>query len=190
MQPWYRRLFSTSPRGESPQLAPGAAVEPPPPSWGSALLEFAQKSSRAQARCGALIEELERKLEGGFEELRQAVQSASGASVQPPLPWEELWDALDAIENAGRVPGSTLPAGVDEGLRRVLARLERFLAHAEMSRVVPVGDRPDGRLFRVVGTLEQPDLPEGVVARVVRAAIVRGDRVVREGEVLINRRMS
>ena len=50
------------------------------------------------------------------------------------------------------------------------------------------GEAPDGRLFRVVGAEPSAALPEGVVARVVRAAVLRGDEILREGEVIVTRR--
>jgi hypothetical protein len=50
-----------------------------------------------------------------------------------------------------------------------------------------VGIAPDGRHFRVVGVQPQPGDPEGLIARVVRAAVLQGEQVVREGEVLVTR---
>lgn len=153
------------------------------------MLELVQKSSRAQTRWGARLDDLACKLEGGFEELRQAARASAARTGVPPLPWEELWDAMDALDDAARLAGLGSLPGLEDGLRRTLARLDRFLAHVDMTRVSPVGaPAPDGRLFRVVGTLELSELPEGAVVRVARAAIVRGDRALREGEVLINRR--
>ncbi|HLL54778.1 MAG TPA: hypothetical protein VK447_14590 [Myxococcaceae bacterium] len=143
-----------------------------------------------QARSAARMEELERKVEGGFEALRQAARAPAAGDGLPLLPWEELWDAMDALEDAAQSPAAGASPGLEEGLRRVLGRLERFVGHARLERVATLGEHPDGRLFRVVGTLEHPGLAEGAVSRVVRAAIVRDGHAVREGEVLINRRAS
>jgi len=57
-----------------------------------------------------------------------------------------------------------------------------------LTRVAEAPGALDGRLFRAVGVVDRPDLADGAPAQVVRAAALVGERVVREGEVLINRR--
>lgn len=164
-----------------------------PPPWADGLAELLQKTSRAQARLGVRLDDLERKLEGGFTELRSSLAAAAvtpRASEALPARWDDLLDALDLLEEAARSLDEAAQSAQSEGLRRVLSRLEGFLEQCALRRVSPVGSAPDGKVFRVVGTSHRPDLPEGVVARVVRAAVLSGGRVVREGEVLTNRRPS
>ncbi|KFE62429.1 hypothetical protein DB31_4139 [Hyalangium minutum] len=155
-----------------------------PPAWAAPLAEAVQKSARAQARWGLQLEELERKLEGGFADLRSALLSSlsapPGAPSQVAPEWSELLDALDLLEEAIRLADPALAPG----LKGVVARLERSLSHAGMTRVAPLGQLPDGRLFRVVGTEPRPGLAEGSIARVVRAAVLRGGALLREGEAI------
>jgi hypothetical protein len=143
-----------------------------------------RKSSRAQARLSLQVEDLERKLEGGLAEWRGALSAlqgaASGVSSGPELPWAELLDARDLLEEAARVADLALAPG----LAGVTDRLDRFLAHAGLRRLAPLGQPPDGSLFRVVGTQPHSSLPEGVISRVVRAAVLRGEHLVREGEAI------
>jgi hypothetical protein len=72
----------------------------------------------------------------------------------------------------------------------VVARLEAFLANSGLTRLAPLGELPDGRLFRVVGNQTHSTLPEGSVARVIRAAVVRGEQLIREGEAITVRNPS
>ncbi|WP_158502048.1 nucleotide exchange factor GrpE [Vitiosangium sp. GDMCC 1.1324] len=136
---------------------------------------------------GLHVEDLERKLEGGLAELRGSLSSLRGATLgnssggEPR--WDELLDAMDLLEEASRVAD----AGLASGLMGVVARLERFLAHSGLTRLAPIGHVPDGRLFRIVGTQPHPSFAEGAIARVVRAAALRGDHRIREGEVIIVR---
>ena len=183
---WLRRLFIG--RSEVPGLPEATPPAESPPAWGTQLVEAVQKSSRAQARLALHVEDLERKLEGGLAELRGSLSSLRGAtsgnaSASEP-PWDELLDAVDLLEEASRVAADEALAS---GLRGVAARLERFLTSSGITRLASIGHIPDGRLFRIVGTQPHPSLAEGVMARVVRAAAVRGERLLREGEAIIVR---
>jgi hypothetical protein len=179
---WFRRLFSARP--EAPELPEETCSPESPPVWASALLDAVLKSSRAQARLALQVEDVDRKLEGGLAELRGSLFSrqgaAPGSAVEDEPRWEELLEALDLLDEATRVADSALAPG----LAGVAARLEGFLAHSGLTRLAPMGAPPDGRLFRVVGNQIHPTLPEGAVARVVRAAVVRGEQLFREGEVI------
>ncbi|MHB8874237.1 MAG: nucleotide exchange factor GrpE [Myxococcaceae bacterium] len=156
-----------------------------PPAWADELFELARKTARAQARLALKLEDLEAKVEGGFTELRQSARAAPAPASPTSLRWDDLLDAMDLLDEASR---SAADASVADGLRQVLARLERVLAQASLVRHATPGAAPDGRLFRVVGAHLEETLPDGVVSRVVRAAVLCGDRVLREGEVLTNRR--
>lgn len=184
---WLRRRFAA--HSKVPALPEAALPAASPPSWASALLEAVQKSSRAQARLALQVEDLDRKLEGGLAEWRSASaqkSAATGLSAGPEPRWEDLLDALDLLDEATRLADPALAPG----LAGVTDRLVRFLAHSGLTRLAPLAQPPDGRLFRVVGTQPYPSLVEGDVVRVVRAAVLRGEHLVREGEVITVRNPS
>ena len=175
--PWLARLFRRD------RALPETATASNEPTR-QELLEGMHRLARAQAKQGLRLEELESKLEGGFADLRAQLeeQQRPGGDVD----WSELLDAMDALDEAARVAATT--PEVAAGLRRVIERMGQFLAARGVERQVPVGRSPDARLFRVVGTETAPALPDGVVARVVRAAALRGAEILREGEVIVTRR--
>lgn len=186
---WLSNLFARSRPAED--LDPVAALPPPePPDWALELLEAVQKSARAQAKGAVRLEALEAKLEGGFADLRAALRDrpASPAASSPSPSPDPVLDALDLLDEAARALSASGSEAVVQGLRGVTARLERFLAEGGVTRLSQASSPLDGRTFRVVGTVQRPDLAEGEPALVVRAAARRGDRLVREGEVLVNRR--
>lgn len=183
---WLRRLFIG--RSRVPGLPGRSPPFESPPTWGTVLLDAVQKSSRAQARLALHVEDVERKLEGGLAELRGELSSLRGAtsgdSSGSEPPWGELLDALDLLEEASRVAAD---AALASGLMGVAARLERFLTSSGITRLASIGHIPDGRLFRIVGTHPHPSFAEGAIAHVVRAAAVRGEHLIREGEAIIVR---
>jgi len=184
---WLRRLFA------APALAPGlpghGLPAESPPAWATALLEAVQKSARAQARLALQVEDLERKLEGGLAEWRGSLSAqkgdAPGVAPGTELHWDELLDARDLLEEAARVADPVLASG----LAGVMERLDRFLSRAGLRRLASLGHPPDGRFFRVVGTQPHPNLAEGAISRVVRAAVLRGEHLVREGEAITVRNL-
>jgi molecular chaperone GrpE (heat shock protein) len=125
---------------------------------------------------------------GGLGDLRARV-SASPQETRVPekLAWDDLFDALDVLDRAIASARAPDPA-MAEGLAGIKNRIEGFLAGSHLCRVGAPGNPIDGRLFRVSGTVDLPGLPHGAIAQVVRAAVVRGHALVREGEVLANRR--
>lgn len=178
---WLTRLF----RRRSPDLP--AEPPPPAPDWAVSLLEAVQKVGRSQAKVTARIDGLESKLEGGFSDLRTTISamrpvSPEGAKLDPVL------DALDILDAARRTLTASGQVTAEQGLAGVTERIERFLGDSGLRRHAIAHDPLDGKLFRVVGTVERVDLPEGAPAEVVRAAALAGEHLVREGEVLVNRR--
>jgi hypothetical protein len=179
---WLRRLVGA--RSQIPELPEETLPPESPPAWADALLDAVQKCSRAQARMTLQVEDLERKLEGGLADLRSSLSAVKGAppggSDGSEPRWDEVLDALDLLHEAIHVADPALAPG----LAGVAARLERFLTHSGLTRLAPIGQPPEGRLFRVVGTQPHPSLSEGAIARVVRAAVLRGGHLVREGEAI------
>jgi molecular chaperone GrpE (heat shock protein) len=178
---WLSHLFT---RKSPPPLAETAPLVP---DWALELTEAVQKVGRSQAKVVARVEALESKLEGGFSDLRAAVTAAR------PVPASEanvdaVLDALDVLDAARRALRASGHALAEEGLAGVTERLERFLDGSGLSRRAAASAPLDGKVFRVVGTVERTDLPDGSPVEVVRAAALAGDRLVREGEVLVNRR--
>jgi molecular chaperone GrpE (heat shock protein) len=162
----------------------GWSAEEPRPPRVDELAELLQKSLRALTRVAITLEELERKVEGGFEDLRRSLTDATRGAEPADAGWYDVLDALDVL-------GHAMHAGCDPttlaGLHGIEERLARVLARAGIVRHGAAGAPLDGRLWRVVGSEPRPELPAGVVTRVVRAAATRGERVVREGEVIISR---
>lgn len=196
MASWISRIFgrfghrSIAPPSGQAEFADGQGEEEDaPPAWAEELGEMAQKVSRAMVRLSVRVEELERKVEGGFADLRAREQERR-QPVSPPSDLAPLLDALDLIDDALRALPPEDGASLGQGLRGIAARLERYLKAAGVRRFAAVGVQPDGRLFRVVGAADYNDLPEGAVVRVVRAAALVGDQVLREGEVVVARRMA
>jgi len=183
---WLTRLFR--PEQPDPPASAEAPVPEEPPEWALEMLEAIQKVGRAQAKAAARVEGLESKLEGGFADVRSAVAAARPATQSPKL--DPVLDALDILDEARRSLVAAGWAQFEQGLGGVTERLERFLVDFGLARRALATEPLDGRLFRVVGTVERLDLPDGAPAQVVRAAALAGDRVVREGEVLVNRRPS
>ena len=92
---------------------------------------------------------------------------------------------MDALEEAARL---TTDEAQVQGLRAVLDRLDRFLKRAGFERQTATGDTPDARRFRVVGTEASATLDPGKALRIVRAAVNRQGKLVREGEVIVSMR--
>jgi molecular chaperone GrpE (heat shock protein) len=182
---WFARLLGRGHRGDAAAPGSSALDQSQPTPAEREILDGLQKLTRVQAKLAMRVEELDSKLEGGFTDLRAGLEEVRPASADD-LDWAELLDALDLLAEAAR-QASAQPA-LSEGLAAVIARIDRFLSQAGIERLAVSGEAPDGRLFRVVGAETSAALPEGVVARVVRAAVLRGDEILREGEVIVSRR--
>jgi len=183
---WIRRLFEAHPEVHELPEATGSSQAPPP--WAAALAEGLQKSARAQARLTLQVEDLDRKLEGGLAELRGTLAAQKGVAAGVPSGaeprWDALLDALDLLDEAVRLADPALAPG----LVGVVTRLGSFLTHSGLMRLAPIGDPPDGRMFRVVGTEADSRFAEGAIVRVVRAAVLRGEHLLREGEAITVRK--
>jgi molecular chaperone GrpE (heat shock protein) len=156
----------------------GRAVESGGPASDASeqILDALKKQARANAKQSA-------RLESMLAEIDRRTKELAARRSEPASSYDDLFDALDALDAAM----TFAPPDLREGLARVAARLERFAERQGFSRVAARGVAPDPRLFRVVGVDPRGDSPAGTVNAIVRAAIVRGDQVVREGEVLVSR---
>jgi molecular chaperone GrpE (heat shock protein) len=172
-------------RSSNGTAEPASAGGDETPGWAALLLERLQTAIRAQSKASLRLDELERKLEGGFERIEGRL--ARGADADADL--GDLFDAADLLTEVIRTHSGRNPA-LAEGLAGVLDRLDRFFFAKKMQRMPAVGDIPDGASVRVVGTFSDPEVGPGAVTRVVRSAVLRGDTLIREGEVLVNLKSS
>lgn len=180
---WLRRRLAPPP-------LPSPEEERERPEWADELLSAVQKQTRAAAKQSARLEQAIGELTENVNALREQVQkdqaqhktehdSARQASAAPP---QELFEALDALNEALRV---TREPHLAEGLSRVRDRLVQSCARQGYTLLGARGERPDGRFLRIVGTEAGTDAVRGTISRVVRAAVLEGDRLVREGEVIV-----
>ncbi len=138
-----------------------------------------QTVARAQSKLSLRVDELAGEVASNHEQLL-------GELVLRARDLDDILDALDRLDDAARALGPD-QAGLAQGLSAIADRLDRHLRRTGMIRHAELGVEPDGRRFRVVGSEACGDLPDGVITRVVRSAATRGDELVREGEVVINR---
>lgn len=183
------RFRSNHVSGAAATVDEAPSTPPPPTRAVEEVLEASRKAARAQVKLALKLDELDHKLQAGFTDLRSTVASSTSPGRSASPVWDDLLDALDLLEQATSSLEAGESDGVAEGLRGVSARLSRMLEQTSLRRLGAVGTPPDGRLFRVVGTQSHRDLPDGTIASVLRAAVVRGDEIVREGEVLVSQRV-
>ncbi len=166
-------------------------VEPVPaderPAWVGELLEAIQKQSRATAKQsakleGTLGESLAMLRSLGEALARQATPASPADALQTARQHALLFDALDGLDQAIRLASEPHLAA---GLERIAERITSFCAHAGFRRMPGQGAPPDARVMRVVGSEPDAAVAPGHVSRVVRAAILRGAELVREGEVVV-----
>lgn len=166
-------------------LAPPALERP---AWVDELAAALQKQTRAAtkqtARLEAAVGELDARVAQLAAELGQTRGANEAFEANEAESYELVFDALDALDAARELAADPHLA---EGLARVGERLELFCASRGFRRVTSLGAAPDGNLMRVVGT-ERSAQPPGQVLRVVRAALLRGEQLVREGSVIISAR--
>lgn len=117
MASWLSRIFGWA-GGRSTALPSGQAEpadgqgveEDAPPAWAEELGETAQKVSRAMVRLSVRVEELERKVEGGFADLRAREQERASpadraAAEEALLDFFLDFDEGEPEEAAGAGPG-------------------------------------------------------------------------------------
>jgi hypothetical protein len=178
MWAWLRSAFARAP-------ASASVAVPERPVWADELLDSMQKLSRVTAKQAARLEaavgETDARLAAVVTQLRAHSDAGAGGPRSDVPRFDELFDALDALDQACELAQEVHLA---DGLSRIKERLSSFLEQSGYSRVTATAGMPNPRLMRVVGSEPRADRPAGSVARMVRAAIVAGTRVVREGEVI------
>ena len=169
----------------TPSLPPPPAPADERPAWVGELLDALQKQTRAAAKQAARFEaglgELDARVIGLAESIKKSASSAVPAAQRAR--YDEVFDALDALDEAQL---RAVEPHLAQGLTRVSERLLRFCERAGYSRIVPRGEQPDPRVVRVVGSEPGIGVDRGRVTRVVRAAVVAGAELVREGEVIVS----
>lgn len=161
-------------------------MEPPP--WVDDLLEAVQKQTRAAAKQAARVETAFSELDAQLTVLasaakKQAAPNASEPRASPEARFDDLFDALDALDEAQQLAREPHLA---EGLARVRERLLKFCERAGYTRLVPLGEPLDPKVMRAVGTEAAEGVDKGRITRVVRAAIFAGAKLVREGEAIVS----
>lgn len=139
-----------------------------------------QTIARAQSKLSLRLDELSEQVAANQKELLSRLDQLRPSSHDGVL------DAIDRLDDAARAMGPDQRA-LAEGLEAIAARLERVLASSGIVRQAKVGEPPDGRQVRVIGTERREDLPDGVITRVVRSAAICQGELLREGEVLVNK---
>jgi len=144
----------------------------------AARLDTAIDLGRKAARSGTKVEARLESLEHTVAELVELGRRRDDVFFAP------LMDALDGLDAARAALGDGHYQGAEAGLAGIQQRLEALLAGAGYERHAAVGEPVDGRLQRVVGTRADAGAARHTVVRVVRAAVTRGEVVVRCGEVI------
>lgn len=165
---------STQPDAETSQQS--ASVAPP---WAAEMAEQLLKLSRAQARIGLRFDELQSQVDAGFASLRGPVAPADLAKSADLAP---LLDAMDLLDDLA----SQHPGDLGEGLQMVVQRLNQLVVGHGLQRAALLGRMVDGRLAEVNATVAVTGVAAGVVVRVVRAPVLRGLSVFRQGAVVVS----
>ena len=173
MSSWLERLRHLA----ADSLVRPASGEKDPDADGAELASLAELGRRTARTVG----KLEARLEGVETELSRLVAQGECHGDELFLP---LMDALDALDAARAALASGHHDGAETGLAAIQERLGGVLSRAGYVRHVALGTPVDGRLQRVVGAEPDARLPNHSVARVVRAAVTRSEKVVRSGEVI------
>ena len=176
MLTWLRSRLSSPP-------LPALPAEEVRPTWADELLEALQKQSRSVVKQGARLDASLGELDSRVAALHDALKASAAPAATPAIRLDDVFDALDALDEARRLADEPHLAA---GLARVSERLCRFCERAGYTRLAPVGELPDARLLRIVGTEHDTGIGTGRVTRVVRAAIVAGTTLVREGEAILS----
>jgi molecular chaperone GrpE (heat shock protein) len=188
MRSWHR-WWKREKKSEAQVVPVARAPAEAPPE----LLDLLKKTARAQARLAARLDDVEQSLATAIAELRGTLltqlQPRAAATPAESSDANDLLDALDKLDFvADALDVGEEVEGLADGLRAVSYKLEASLARRSIERVGTPGMEVNGRFMKVVATECRDDLPDGVVTRVVRAAALVGERVIREGEVFANRR--
>jgi len=174
---WLRKTFAAAP----PELPPAG-----PPLWAVELQETATKAARTATRQGLKLDELQSRMDAGFDDLRQSLRSKPAETKPPQIDWLPLCDAADLLTELALQTMASGNRGLGEGLVRVLERLDGQLSLGGVTRHTGLGQPPDGRLMQVVATEAHNDVPAGLTVRLVRSAVLRGQHIVRTGEVVVS----
>lgn len=152
---WLRHTFAAAP----PPVLPPAG----PPAWAIELQEVAAKATRTATRQGLKLDELQSRMDAGFDDLRQSVRNKPTETKPPQIDWLPLCDAADLLTELALQALTSGNRGLGEGLLRVLERLDGQLAVGGIARHTGLGQPPDGRLMQVVAAEARDDILNGPV---------------------------
>jgi len=82
---------------------------------------------------------------------------------------------------------TALMTAMVEGMEITLRRLDEMLVRYDVVPVAVVGKRLDPHSMRAVAAESLPDRDSGVVLQEIRRGYTRGDEILREAEVIVNR---
>lgn len=185
---WVRKLFS-SPAPH--QLEASQAQEA---GWKSATDSLQAATSKIQRT----LTKQELSRDAQFQKLAAQISAlstlaAANAPSEPPgakgqLLVErqdvfELANALDSLDRMSRL--ADLDSGLVQGIESVKQRLEGVLRGIGVDRKACWSGPPNGRIYRVVGAQPGADRPPGDVTEMVSSALLQGEELFREGQVLI-----
>ena len=149
MRAFLLRLLGGQPTRTQPEAAltstdapPTAGTEPDSTRDGepatrtdvSAVADAMHKVARVQARMSLKLEDLEGKLEAGFQELRlhNSSRSPADTGVLPKL--DAVFDAVDLLEEAARTARASGNSALSEGIASIGLRLVEFIEQVGLSR--------------------------------------------------------
>lgn len=175
-------MFSWFRRPPAPSLPPPPPSEGERPAWLDEITDALQKQTRAATKQSAKLEAVVGELDARVVSLGESLKR-----LAPPrestVSCDAVFDALDGLDAARALISDE---HLSAGLLRIGERLERFCEQQGYARVTGLGKPPEPRMMRVVGTEPCAELAPGRVSRVVRATVLRGNELVREGSVIVS----
>jgi len=134
----------------------------------------AEERAQSQARQG------ERALLRGVLEVRDRLEAALG-SASAKAPAGGLWGAFGSNRESGRLDG------VARGIALTLSRLDDLLESRRVRPVACAGHPFDPALMKAVEAVNDPDAPEGTVARELRKGYLMDGELLRAAEVAVSK---
>ncbi len=160
------------------------------------LIRVESIQSQAQSDFSALHTEI-RRLSAPLEDLFSLADALNQLDEQLREPGICVFSAEElAATPLGKLAAQASgdePSIRAQDMRRVLdsafSRLDRHLALHGVTRIGVPGQTLDAHGLRAVDVIDTEDFPDGTIASVVRCGFLRGAKVLREGDVVVYRRL-